>query len=103
SWNRKPPSGYEVLRVHFEQGKPNSLEPFMTGFLSKSSDGEYGYFGRPFGIAVGKDGSLFVGDDANGAIYRVTYAAPQTAENSEMTTTSSINAALAEQDTPKQL
>jgi glucose/arabinose dehydrogenase len=63
SWNRKPPSGYEVLRLHFENGKPKSTEPFITGFLSRSANGEYGFIGRPFGLAVGKDGSLFVGDD----------------------------------------
>jgi Raf kinase inhibitor-like YbhB/YbcL family protein len=105
SWNRKPPSGYEVLRVHFEDGKPKSAEPFVTGFLTRSGNGEYGFVGRPFGLAVGKDGSLFIGDDANGAIYRVTYDNAKTTENSGMTANIKPpkNAALAEQDTPKEL
>jgi hypothetical protein len=32
--------------------------------------------GRPAGLAVAKDGSLLVGDDTNGVIYRVSYAGP---------------------------
>lgn len=39
---------------------------FVTGFQSMLSRR-----GRPTGIAVGADGSLFVADDAAGAIYRV--------------------------------
>jgi hypothetical protein len=65
---------------HFEDGKPKSAEPFVTGFLTRLGNGEYGFVGRPFGLAVGKDGSLFIGDDANGAIYRVTYDNAKTTE-----------------------
>ncbi len=72
SWNRKPPSGYEVLRVRFEDGKPTKVEPFISGFLQETSGG-YGYLGRPFGLAVSKEGALFVSDDANGAVYKVTF------------------------------
>jgi glucose/arabinose dehydrogenase len=68
SWNRKPPSGYEVVRVRFENGKPTSFEPFLRGFLNSQ-----GQFGRPVGLAVARDGSLLIGDDTNGVIYRVTY------------------------------
>jgi Raf kinase inhibitor-like YbhB/YbcL family protein len=106
SWNRNPPSGYEVLRVHFEDGRPKSLEPFVTGFLTKSSEGKYGYIGRPFGIAVAPDGALYIGDDANGAIYRVTYESAQRAQATAGNTgpeKPATNAALPEQDTPKEL
>lgn len=41
---------------------------FMSGFGTSSNTG---YIGRPTGIAVGAQGSLFVADDANGVIYRV--------------------------------
>ncbi len=34
SWNRKPPSGYEVVRIHFKNGQPVSIEPFVTGFIT---------------------------------------------------------------------
>jgi Raf kinase inhibitor-like YbhB/YbcL family protein len=72
SWNRRPPSGYEVVRVDFERGQPVSIEPFLTGFLSKSGEG-YGFLGRLAGAAVGPDGALYVGDDFNGVIYRIAH------------------------------
>jgi Raf kinase inhibitor-like YbhB/YbcL family protein len=68
SWNRKPSSGYEVVRIRFKSGQPTAFEPFMTGFLTTKGEA-----GRPFGNAVAKDGSLLVGDDRNGVIYRVSY------------------------------
>ncbi|MBC8134335.1 MAG: sorbosone dehydrogenase family protein [Fibrella sp.] len=80
SWNRKPPSGYEVVRVKFgPTGKPVSLTPFLSGFLvqgaeSGSTEGEVGHFARLAGVAVAKDGALLVGDDTNGVIYRVSYS-----------------------------
>jgi glucose/arabinose dehydrogenase len=72
SWNRKPPGGYEVVRISFENGRPVAFEPFLTGFLdAKGAE----TFGRPTGIAVAKDGSLLVGDDETGALYRIDYVA----------------------------
>lgn len=70
SWNRDPPSGYEVARVRFRNGLPTSIEPFISGFLT---DAGKTHFARPMGLAQMADGSLLVGDDANGVIYRVTY------------------------------
>ena len=37
SWNRNPPSGYEVVRIRFENGQPRSIEPFVSGFLLKEA------------------------------------------------------------------
>jgi Raf kinase inhibitor-like YbhB/YbcL family protein len=68
SWNSKPPAGYEVVRVHFKNGQPVSMEPFVTGFITPQ--GEYG---RLVGNAVAADGSLLFTDDRNGVIYRVSY------------------------------
>ncbi|MBC7772464.1 MAG: YbhB/YbcL family Raf kinase inhibitor-like protein, partial [Pyrinomonadaceae bacterium] len=68
SWNRKPPSGYEVVRIRFKEGKPVAFEPFVTGFLTSG-----GQQGRPCGNAVARDGSLLFTDDHNGVIYRVSY------------------------------
>jgi Raf kinase inhibitor-like YbhB/YbcL family protein len=68
SWNRKPPAGYEIVRVRFQNGEAQSIEPFVTGFIA--ADGEHG---RPCGNAVAKDGSLLFTDDRNGVIYRVSY------------------------------
>lgn len=76
SWNRNPPSGYEVVRVRFNKtGSPMAIEPFITGFLIKGEapEGKDAIFGRPVGLAVAKDGSMLLGDDTNNVIYRVTY------------------------------
>jgi Raf kinase inhibitor-like YbhB/YbcL family protein len=70
SWNRKPASGYEVVRIRFQDGKPQKIEPFLTGFLT---DGGNTHIARPVGLAVAKDGSLLMADDANGVIYRIAY------------------------------
>jgi Raf kinase inhibitor-like YbhB/YbcL family protein len=70
SWNRKPASGYEIVRVRFSGGMPQSVEPFVSGFLS---DGGTTHFARPVGLEVARDGALLMADDANGVIYRVSY------------------------------
>jgi glucose/arabinose dehydrogenase len=41
----------------------------MTGFVLSDSE----VWGRPVGVAVAKDGALFVTEDGNGTIWRVTY------------------------------
>lgn len=68
SWNRKTPSGYEIVRIHFEQGRATAIEPFLTGFLT---DKARIHFARPVGLAMAKDGALLMADDANGVIYRI--------------------------------
>ena len=45
----------------------------MTSFLFQRPDGVYAHFARLAGLAVACDGSLLVGDDTNGVIYRVRY------------------------------
>lgn len=70
SWNRRIPSGYKVVRVRFENGKPTRVEDFVTGFLI---DANRAQFGRPVGIAVHPDGSVLFSDDNNGVVYRVSY------------------------------
>jgi len=72
SWNRKPPSGYKVIFVPFEQGRPSGkAEDVLTGFLSDEGDA----YGRPAGVAIDKSGALLVADDVGNAIWRVTPAA----------------------------
>lgn len=68
SWNRKPHSGYKVVFVAFENGKPVGKPiDVLTGFLSK--DGEA--HGRPVGVALDKPGALLVADDVGNIIWRV--------------------------------
>jgi len=70
SWNRNPASGYEIVRVRFENGQPKGIEPFVTGFLT---DGGKTHIARPVGLAFAKDGSMLMADDGNGVIYRIAY------------------------------
>ncbi len=71
SWNRKPPTGYKIVRVKFSpEGKPLEFQRFVTGFLNKEGTKA---FARPAGIAVAKDGSLLFSCDKTGVIYRVSY------------------------------
>jgi Raf kinase inhibitor-like YbhB/YbcL family protein len=70
SWNRAQPSGYEIVRIHFENGHSKAFEPFVTGFLT---DNGRTHIARPVGLAVARDGSLLMADDANGVLYRVAY------------------------------
>lgn len=68
SWNRSQRSGYKVVRLLFEDGKPTGVyEDFMTGFVTSDKE----VWGRPVGIAVASDGSLLVSEDGNGTIWRV--------------------------------
>jgi glucose/arabinose dehydrogenase len=71
SWDRSNRTGYKVVRLLFDgSGKPTGeYEDFMTGFVV--SDNEV--WGRPVGVAVANDGSLYVSEDGNGTIWRITY------------------------------
>lgn len=70
SWNRKPASGYKIMKIDFEDGKPVSSEDFVTGFLT---DNGTSHFARLVGLAEMPDGSILVSDDTNGIIYRISY------------------------------
>jgi glucose/arabinose dehydrogenase len=69
SWNRSQLSGYKVVFVPFSGGKPSGgFEDFLTGFIAGAENDVYG---RPVGVAVTRDGSLLVADDAGNIIWRV--------------------------------
>jgi glucose/arabinose dehydrogenase len=70
SWNRSLRTGYKVIRVILRDGKATGeYDDFMTGFVTDSGD----VWGRPVGVAVGRDGSLFVTEDAHGTVWRISY------------------------------
>jgi len=70
SWNRKDRSGYEVIRLPMKNGHATGeYEDFLTGF----TEGDGAVWGRPVGVTVGKDGSLFVSDDGTRSIWHVVY------------------------------
>lgn len=60
--------GYKVVRVVFQNGKPASLEDFVSGFVK---DGNI--LGRPAGLITGGDGAFYISDDNKGFVYRVAY------------------------------
>jgi glucose/arabinose dehydrogenase len=68
SWNRDPASGYKVVFVPFQKGRP-SADPIdvLTGFLSDEGDAN----GRPVGVALDGHGALLVADDVGNTIWRV--------------------------------
>ncbi len=72
SWNRSRLSGYKVIFVPFESGRPSGpSRDILTGFLSPDEQESYG---RPVGVAIGPDGALLVADDVGNVIWRVTGA-----------------------------
>ncbi len=77
SWNRspEPQKGFLVAFVPFKDGKPSGdWEVFADGFSGspeKTASGRADH--KPCGLAMGPDGSLYVTDDAKGAIYKISY------------------------------
>jgi len=68
SWNRIPRSGYKVIFVPFNNGKPSGPPlDILTGFLI--DDGKA--LGRPVGVAIARDGALLVADDVGNKVWRV--------------------------------
>jgi hypothetical protein len=72
SWNRSTLSGYKVVFVPFENGRPSGpARDILSGFLAPDEKESYG---RPVGVTLGPDGSLLVADDVGDVIWRVTGA-----------------------------
>jgi glucose/arabinose dehydrogenase len=70
SWNRKNRAGYEVIRIPMHNGHADgSYEDFLTGFVTKGGQ----VWGRPVGVAIAKDGSMFVTDDGTRSVWHVSY------------------------------
>ena len=65
SWNRSQKVGYKIVARHWRNGQITG-EPFLTGFLK---DGRV--LGRPVDITEDPNGVVFISDDFNGVIWRV--------------------------------
>lgn len=71
SWNRRPPSGYNVVFIRFADGKPiGAPHEILGGFLSPEGNA----YGRPVGVAIDERGGLLVADDVGNTVWRVTVA-----------------------------
>jgi glucose/arabinose dehydrogenase len=80
SFNKTNPTGYKVVRIHFEDGRPLPwYENFATGFWTGGTEPPV-LMGRPAGLLVMPDGSLLIGDDWNDTIWRVSYAGDESRE-----------------------
>jgi glucose/arabinose dehydrogenase len=70
SWNRKNRAGYNVIFIPMKNGHATGeYDDFLDGFVTK--DGQV--WGRPVGVAVAPDGSLFVTDDGSRSVWHVAY------------------------------
>src|SRR6266700_155877 len=70
SWNRSTLSGYKLVFVPFEDGRPaGPARDILSGFLAPDERFSYG---RPVGVTLGPDGSVLVADDVGDVIWRVT-------------------------------
>jgi glucose/arabinose dehydrogenase len=73
SWNRGKRTGPKVITVPLQGGVPTGeYEDFMTGFVVDDD----AVWARPVGIAVAHDGSLFVSEDGNGTVWRISFEGP---------------------------
>ena len=68
SWNRRPHSGYKVIFVPFQNGRPAGAPlDVLSGFLTDAGQAQ----GRPVGVAIDTRGALLVADDVGNVIWRV--------------------------------
>ncbi|EHK58945.1 NHL repeat containing protein, partial [Mesorhizobium alhagi CCNWXJ12-2] len=65
---RRPRSGYKVIFVPFQNGKPSGPpQDILTGFVSADDKA----LGRPVGVAIDRRGALLVADDVGNKVWRV--------------------------------
>ena len=70
SWNRSTLSGYKLVFVPFENGRPSGPpRDILSGFLAPDEKVSYG---RPVGVTLGPNGSVLMADDVGDVIWRVT-------------------------------
>jgi glucose/arabinose dehydrogenase len=61
-----------VIRVRLDGDSPRA-EDFATGWVAGGRA-----WGRPVDLAVAADGSLFLSDDRQGVVYRISYTEGRT-------------------------
>ena len=75
SWNRSELSGYKVVFIPFQDGRPaGAPKDVLTGFVA--DDGKA--HGRPVGVTFDRSGALLVADDVGNTVWRVTGSAGPT-------------------------
>lgn len=70
SWNRTEPTGYKLVRLILdENGNYVETKDFITGWLEEGRAS-----GRPVGVLIQENGTMYVSDDFAGVIYRIRYS-----------------------------
>ena len=76
SWNRANRTGYKVVFAKVKDGAPakrlRGLPDRLQVAAPAQPDGT-GTWGRPVGVAAGRDGALYVSDDLGNVVWRVAY------------------------------
>ena len=68
SWNRNPPSGYQVIFIPFANGVPvGEPETILSGFVNERGEAR----GRPVGVTTDASGALLVADDVGNCVWRI--------------------------------
>ena len=77
SWNRAPlpQGGYNVTFVPWSAHPDSTHETFADGFAGPDKQPDKAEH-RPTGLAEGPNGALYITDDQNGRVWKVTYHAP---------------------------
>lgn len=76
--NQPEGPGYNVAFVPFRNGKPTGeWKTFAGGFERPGTPTPDGAAHRPVGLAVARDGALYVSDDKGGRIWRISYGTPR--------------------------
>ncbi len=78
SWNRSTPAGYKVVRIDLDnQSNPiGEAQDFATGFIPAGSTDTDDVIGRPVGLLAEPGGVVYITDDRQGAVYRVSINEP---------------------------
>ena len=68
SWNRTPATGGKIIYLDFDDEfdtTANYTSDFLTGFMTDSTKSSNWGWARPVGLAIDKQGRMYVGSDAN--------------------------------------
>ena len=74
SWNRSKRFGYDIVAARPRGDGKAVVEPFLTGWLDEAANK---FLARPSDVFQMKDGAILVSDEFGGALYRISYKAPE--------------------------
>jgi glucose/arabinose dehydrogenase len=74
SWNRSKRFGYDMVTARTRGDGKAVVEPFLTGWLDEAANK---FLARPSDVFQMKDGAILISDEFGGALYRISYKAPE--------------------------